>query len=131
MKTDLKEELEIPEGTEAKLEQGIFIIKGKNGEIRRKLYNPKIVSRLIGNKITFESKSATQREKKLIKSYRAHLNNMFRGVNEPHVYKLKICSGHFPMSVTMKGNVLVIFWHGETLNQMIWTDSISLGFNNF
>lgn len=31
----------------------------------------------------------------------------------------------------MKGNVLVIFWHGETLNQMIWTDFLSLGFNNF
>lgn len=116
MKADLKEELEVPGGIEARLEQGIFIIKGQGGEIRKRLYNPRIVSRIIGNKIVFEAKKATQREKKLIKSYLAHLKNMFQGINQPHLYKLKICSGHFPMSVSMKGNVLEVKnFVGETV----------------
>jgi len=33
---------------------------------------------------------------------------MIRGVTEGYTYKLKICSGHFPMNVSLKGDVLEI-----------------------
>ena len=32
---------------------------------------------------------------------------MIRGVSEGHVYKMKICSGHFPMNVSLSGNVVI------------------------
>lgn len=106
----------MPEGIAVKIENKIFWVKGKKGEVQKKLYNPRINSRIVGNKIVFESKKATQREKKLIKAYLAHLRNMIKGVNEGHSYKLKICSGHFPMSVGVKGNVFEIKnFIGETV----------------
>jgi large subunit ribosomal protein L6 len=30
------------------------------------------------------------------------------GCNEPHTYKLKICSSHFPMNVTVSGNEVTV-----------------------
>jgi large subunit ribosomal protein L6 len=44
----------------------------------------------------------------MIYSFRAHLRNMFKGVVEPWVYKMKICSGHFPMNVAIQGDKLVV-----------------------
>jgi len=44
----------------------------------------------------------------LLGTYVAHLNNLFRGVKEGFVYKLKICSGHFPMNVSIKNDEFII-----------------------
>ena len=120
MKQDLREELEIPEATNIRIEKGVFLVKGEKGELQKTIHNPKISSRIIGNQVVFESKRATQREKKLIKTYLAHLKNMILGVSKGHSYKLKICSGHFPMSVSVKGDVFEIKnFIGETVPRTI------------
>ena len=33
---------------------------------------------------------------------------MIKGVSEGHIYKLKICSGHFPMNTAVNGNKFVV-----------------------
>src|SRR4030066_97443 len=39
-----------------------------------------------------------------------------KGANEMHVYKLKICSGHFPMTASVKGNLFELKnFYGETV----------------
>ena len=108
MRQELKEELKIPAGTIITLENGIFVVKGKKGEVKRSLHNPKVISKVEGNTVIFHSPNATKREKKLIKSYLAHLKNMIKGANEGFVYKLKLCTSHFPMTVAVKGNVFEI-----------------------
>ena len=116
MKQTIHEELEIATGTTVKLESGIFTVKGPKGEAGKLLYNPKITFTIANNTIVFEAKKGTQREKRLIKAYIAHLKSMMKGVNENHTYKLRICSGHFPMTVTVKGNVFEIKnFSGETV----------------
>ena len=47
-------------------------------------------------------------EKKIINTYEAHLKNMLKGVQETFKYEVKVCSGHFPMNVSMVGKELVI-----------------------
>ncbi len=108
MKDDLEETIEIPEGVEVKLENGIFEITGKKGSSKKKMTNPKINTEIKDKKITIGSKKATKREKKLIKSFKAHLVNMLRGVKEGYTYKLKICSSHFPMNVSVENNEFII-----------------------
>ena len=44
----------------------------------------------------------------MINTFKAHLIHMIVGSMEGHVYKLKICSGHFPMTVAMKGDTLEV-----------------------
>ncbi len=109
MKTEKFEEiLKIPEKTEVTYDGGFFIVKGLKGELKKKIVNPMIGIIIKKDEVVFVSKKATKREKKVIRSFKAHLKNMLSGVNEEYVYNLKVCSGHFPMNVSVKGDDFII-----------------------
>jgi large subunit ribosomal protein L6 len=108
MKQDMIEELEIPQGIHVHLENGVFHIKGVKGETSRALHLPGINAKVESNKIIFQSTNATQREKRMIMTFIAHLKSLFKGAAHGHTYRLKVCSSHFPMTVSAKGNTLEI-----------------------
>ena len=51
---------------------------------------------------------ATAKYKALEGAFRAHILNMFKGVQEPFVYKLKITYVHFPMTVKLEGKTFTV-----------------------
>ena len=108
MKSDMKEQLASPSGVTVTLHNGVFHLKGPKGEVSRELHMPRIVSKVEAGHVVFSSSNATQREKRLIMTFMAHLQTAFKGVQHGHNYKLKICASHFPMTVTVKGNQLEI-----------------------
>jgi len=107
-KKESREEIELPEKIEANLENGLLKIKGKKGETQRNFFHPKIKLSLEGRKIVVASKEKGKKGKKMVGTYVAHIKNMFKGVEQGHSYKLKICSGHFPMNVKVSGKELVV-----------------------
>jgi len=111
-----KHELKIPEHVTVDLHNGLFTVKGAKGEVKRSFVFPKIKITKEGNTIVFDVKKPTKREKAAVFSTNAHLKNMFKGVLHSCVYKLKICSGHFPMKLTYKNNLLEVKnYMGETV----------------
>ena len=104
----LEEHVTLPEGVSASYDapSRMLTVKGAKGELQRKLYHPRITFTTEAGKITLLSLKATIREKKQLFTFKSHITNMAKGVTEGFVNKLKICSGHFPMSVTMKGQKL-------------------------
>ena len=108
MKEDLTREIAIEKGVIAELSGGKLKIKGAKGEISRSFVNPKVSLKVEADKIVLFSPKATKREKRIISSYTSHVKNMVKGVVENHIYKLKICSGHFPMNVSISGEELSI-----------------------
>jgi len=104
MKTDIKEKIEIPKDVEVKIAGSLISVKGPKGEVSRRLLNPKVNISVKENQILMSSKNATKREKKIIGTFKAHIKNMLKGVVEPFIYKLKICSSHFPMTASVKDN---------------------------
>ncbi|HYD03498.1 MAG TPA: 50S ribosomal protein L6 [Alphaproteobacteria bacterium] len=111
-----KYEVAIPEKVTVDLHDGMFTVKGPKGEIKRKFVFPKIAITKEGHKIVFDTKKPTKREKAAVFSTEAHLKNMFKGALNSCVYKLKICSGHFPMKITYKNNVIEVKnYMGETV----------------
>ena len=106
-KLTIKDEIEIPKGVEISLEETFILIKGPNGELRRSFY-PGLKINKSESSILFEITNASKREKMMMKTFEAHVNNMVKGVTEGFEYKLKICSGHFPMTVTHEGNKITI-----------------------
>jgi large subunit ribosomal protein L6 len=113
---EMRYELAIPEKVSVEIHEGLFKVKGPKGEIARKFIFPKVKISKEGNSIIFFAVKPTKREKAAIYSTEAHLKNMFKGSLNTCVYKLKICSGHFPMKITYKNNVLEVKnYMGETV----------------
>jgi large subunit ribosomal protein L6 len=113
-------ELKIPEHVTVDISDNLFIVKGAKGEVKRKFVFPKIKITKEDNKIVFYTKKPTKREKAGVFSTEAHLKNMFRGALNSCVYRLKICSGHFPMKITYKNNILEVKnFMGETVPRTV------------
>lgn len=103
------QEVVIPEGVTITYED--FMVKGKGpkGECQKLLRDPKIEIVVDSAKVTIKCENeATKREKAKIFTFKAHINNIIRGVTEGFVYTMKICSGHFPMNVTLKNGVFTV-----------------------
>jgi len=113
MRKDLQEEIELPEGVNGEVEGKKIIIK-KGEMINERIFNYNIKIEKSGSKIILSAKKATKREKKQIMSAKAHINNMIKGMGEKFVYKLQICTVHFPVTVTAdKGEFIVKNFLGE------------------
>lgn len=107
MKEDIIKEIEIPEKVSITIGQTIKVT-GPQGEVEKKLIHPKIKIEEKEGKIILKSIKAGKNERKIMYSFEAHLKNMIAGVNEKYTYKIKICSGHFPMNVSLSNNQLII-----------------------
>lgn len=111
MKQDISIKIALPERVSAKVvdtKKNIIEVTGPKGSIVRKLTSKNFTLDCQGSEILVLSKSASKREKKILFTMKSHINNIIKGVTKGHEYRLKICSGHFPMSVGMKGDVFEI-----------------------
>jgi large subunit ribosomal protein L6 len=109
MKLDtMQSEAAIPEGVSISCTNGVYVAKGPQGELTRRLYHPRINASVADGTITLTATNVTRREKKILFTHTSHVKNLIKGVAEGYEYKLKVCSGHFPMTVAVKGAVLEI-----------------------
>lgn len=107
-KEKILKEIELPESVTAAINDKTLTIKSSSNE-SEKIFNQRNISiKIQGKKIILESKRGTKKDKKIIGSVAAHINNMLRGSQQKHTYLLKICSGHFPMNVSVSGSKFII-----------------------
>ncbi|MBI2656013.1 50S ribosomal protein L6 [Candidatus Woesearchaeota archaeon] len=107
-KTKLNAEISLPSGVTASLSGQSLAITGPKGESKRKIRQHNVKIMLENSKVIFETEKSTKRDKKLLGSLKAHVNNMIKGSIHQHNYTLKICAGHFPMTVAVADNNLTI-----------------------
>ncbi len=103
-----QDKLEIPENIQVELDNTLLKVKAEKGEIQKYLLLPKVEVKKEDKLLTFKSKFTSKREKRIINTYKSLIKNMFLGVTEGFSYKLKICSGHFPMTVEVQNKELII-----------------------
>lgn len=108
MEEKINGKIELLEGVQAILDDSVLILKGAKGETKRDFLNPLIYIKIDGSEIILSSKRLTKREKKLAGTIKAHIKNMIKGVTEGHTYKLKVCSNHFPMNVSINNDELIV-----------------------
>ncbi|MDZ4226800.1 MAG: 50S ribosomal protein L6 [Candidatus Pacearchaeota archaeon] len=100
--------VKMPDGIKASLNESVVIINGPNGETSRDLFSPLIKMELKENTITLSTASSKRKFTRILQTVTSHINNMVTGATEGFTYKLKICSGHFPMTVKKEGSEVVI-----------------------
>lgn len=108
MKQKISERLEIPSGTECNINNGILTCSKSGASVTRKVALKKINVKVEGNAIVFECEAGNKNQLKQIMSLVAHAKNMFFGVSEKYTYKLEACNVHFPMTLKIEGNRMVI-----------------------
>jgi large subunit ribosomal protein L6 len=115
MKKDLAKQIDIPEGIEI-LVNGMEVVVKKDGKELCRRFDIGRISILVSDgKVSLEAKKASKRETKMMGTIVAHIKNMFKGLGDDFVYELEICHVHFPMNVSVSGNIVVIkSFLGET-----------------
>ncbi len=105
---EVKEQINLPDGVTATLENNILTIKGEKGELSRTFSHPKINIKMNGNVIEIRSENVRRKEKALIGTFVAHINNMIKGVTEGFEYHMKTVFSHFPIKTSVEDNYFVI-----------------------
>ncbi len=108
MLQDITQKIKIPEGVTVQVENGLIRINGPKGENQRKLSHRNVKIAVEEGNIVLSSKKPSKREKRIIGTFKAHIRNMIKGVEEGFTYKLKTASSHFPITVNLEGKELVV-----------------------
>lgn len=107
-KGKITKSMELPQGISSSMDGRTLVIHGPKDEVRREIRQRTLSVQANGQKITIESKSDTKRDKKITGSLVAHIKNMVKGSTHNHTYILKVCSGHFPINVSVASKKLVV-----------------------
>ncbi len=103
-----EKEIQIPEGVTVTINNGNVTVKGKKKEQSRDLNHVRIESKVVGDKVILSCEFPRRAENALLGTFAAHINNMIIGVTTGFEYKMKIVYSHFPVKVTVKGDIFVI-----------------------
>jgi len=105
---DFNGKIEIEDGIEVKLVGSTLTLKGEKGEVTKMFKMPVFQLSQEKNNLTVSCTKYGVYENEKFKTLQAHVNNMIKGVKEGYVYRLKICSSHFPMNVAISGTKLIV-----------------------
>ncbi|HLC68391.1 MAG TPA: 50S ribosomal protein L6 [Candidatus Bilamarchaeaceae archaeon] len=95
-------EMELPEKVDAVYADAKLTVKGPQGELSRPI-PASLNVQVDGRKLRVDGKDDA-----MLNTYRAHIRNMLKGVQEGYETRLKIVYAHFPITVEVKGTGIVI-----------------------
>jgi len=105
---DIELEVDIPENVDVEIKENAVIVKGNLGELTREFPPRPVKISKKNNSIRLSIDSNKRRQKAVLGTYMGHIQNMIRGVSEGITYKLRIVYSHFPMSIRVQENTLLI-----------------------
>lgn len=102
-------EIVIPENIEVKLdEDGVLLISGPLGEVRKDFRKVPVKFSLENGKIKFMIHMKGKKGASLVNTIRNRINNVFVGVTKGYTYRMKVFYIHFPMTVEVNGDYVII-----------------------
>lgn len=105
---EYKEEISIPDQVELTFDENILTVKGEKGTLTRNFSHPNIKIKIEGNKVIISCKNTRKKQKALIGTFRAHINNMIKGSIKEFEYKMKTVFSHFPIKTSVEGQKFII-----------------------
>jgi len=99
----------IPEGIDIEIEGKKVKVKGSKGELEREFktfFDIKVEKK--ENKVVVSSESERRKVKAMVGTIVAHIKNMIKGVTQGFTYKLKVVYSHFPITIKVEGDKVLI-----------------------
>lgn len=98
----------IPNGVKILIEDGSVTVVGPLGEIKKDFSHAKVDIIKKGNEVLIEVIWPDKKKRALVGTIRSHIRNMITGVTKGYTYKLTIVFAHFPMTVRVEENRVVV-----------------------
>ena len=120
--------IEISEGVKAEVAGSIVTVTGPKGDVKADFSAENVKVSVDSKKLTLSSGRNTKKERQVIGTFIALFSNMVKGVTEGHRYKMKICSGHFPMTVKVEGREFSVknFLGEKTARKVLLPESVTV-----
>ncbi|MAZ67344.1 50S ribosomal protein L6 [bacterium] len=100
-----KQPITIPAGTEVAISDGVLSVKGRGGELRRRLHSDVDVT-VEGDTVTVTPSNETRSAHAMWGTFASHIRNMVEGVNNPFEKRLLVEGVGF--KVNLNGDTLVL-----------------------
>jgi large subunit ribosomal protein L6 len=100
--------IEVPDGVEVQVEGRVVTVKGEKGILIRDFSKSPVTIESDGKIIKVRANWPRKKEAALVGTVASHIRNMIIGVTKGFTYKLKIVFSHFPISVKVKENTVLI-----------------------
>ena len=104
----METKIKIPKNIEVEIEDELVKVKGINGNVSKKFYHPKINISKSGDEIIIKTKKDLKKILATVGTWKSHLENMFKGVEKGYEYRMKVSYVHFPMTVSVEGDKVVV-----------------------
>jgi large subunit ribosomal protein L6 len=108
MKTHMKESIAIPQGVHCEVTHHFLHCKKGSTELKRSVNIPMIQVSVQNNEVVIECPAGNKNQLKKIMALVAHVNNLFKGLDKKYNYKLQACNVHFPMTLKVEKDKLLI-----------------------
>lgn len=103
-----QEVFEIPEGVNVVAEGNTLKFSGPKGNVVRSYINNYVRMEMKGKKIKLLTSKNNRKTTGILGTWSSGLQKAVTGVTEGYTYEMKIDYTHFPMRVSVRGNLVVI-----------------------
>lgn len=100
--------IEVPEEVNLTLDGHKVAVTGTNGTVTRDFGHTKLNLGYQDNTLRIWAENPRKKEASLVNTITSHVKNMIKGVIEGFTYRLKIVFIHFPMTINVQGNKVII-----------------------
>jgi len=105
----MEKELKIPEGFQVEVEGQKIIVSYNGKKIEKQLNFPSdIMVKVENGRFLVSSTSQRKNVQAIMGTIIAHTRNMIKGLKDGYTYRLKIVYTHFPISVKVEGDKVII-----------------------
>lgn len=101
-------EIILPSEVSITKQENLIITKGSFGSVQKDFTKMPAIIDLQDNKITIKSRGNRKKDFALVNTLQSVINNMIKGSSQGFTYRLKIVFAHFPISIKIKGNDIVV-----------------------
>ena len=109
VKTRLAQKLvEIPNDVDVTVDYNTVSVKGSLGEVRRDFTHARVQLRLENGRVIIEAPWPDKKRAAIVGTISSHIQNMITGVVKGFTVKLKIVFAHFPVTVKIQDDLVVI-----------------------
>jgi len=100
--------VEIPEGVTVNVDGRKVEVIGEKGRLVRDFSNSSVSIKVEDNQVIVSTDNSHRKAIAMVGTVCSHINNMIKGVTKGFTYKLKIVYAHFPISVKVEGDKILI-----------------------